>query len=142
MTKQIHVTVSANHYVLNVVDHESISIHVDSMPQFEQPNPSPILNIKGLRWLDEKHYHLEWVENLELSEGEEVAIGFADSGAPATTPAKVEEYVKPEKECGFCSKKASEVELLIERNFLNRICNECVDVCAETIRKNREQNSD
>ncbi len=128
--------------VVDASDDESFSVHVDSFPKNSEWDKS-LLNVKGLRWRDEKHYHLEWLENYELDVGDVVTVEVVDANEQISPPKKVQEYVEPEKHCGFCEKRASEVEILIVRNpeyQLSGICNECVEACTREIEARRSRN--
>lgn len=47
-----------------------------------------------------------------------------------------------EYSCSFCGKSQEDVEIIIAANDKLSICNECVDVCVETIKTNRAENGE
>ena len=67
----------------------------------------------------------------EIEEKQIIQIQFDSEEEPNVLPEKRE--IKFEKRCSFCNKLDSEVEVIIEKNLLHRICNECVDECRKTI---------
>jgi ClpX C4-type zinc finger len=138
MKNQIHIEFThASAVVIDIVEDESIDINLDTWASKFFTDPvSPKFAVRGLRWRDGKHYHLTWMEK-NLALGEEIKIHYRQAEVSVTALAKVEEYVAPEPTCSFCDKRASEVEVLVERGLLARICNECVQVCQEEIQKRR-----
>jgi hypothetical protein len=102
----------------------------------------PLMRFKvdGLRWRDDEHYHLAWLESA-LDIGDSVMVRIADSNENASKLIKEELYVEPEKDCVFCRKKSSEVEVLIEKDMFARICNECVATCQEVLDKRETDES-
>jgi len=126
--------------VIDVKGDESVSIQVD-LPPKNVPGggkASPMLHVNGLRWRDEEHFHLGWLEK-KLSFSEEVNIKLTFSVKEPSILQKEEKYVAPEEECSFCYKKKSEVEILVEKDFMARICNECVELSQNIIEERRNE---
>jgi len=141
MRKQLHVTVSGQlTTVIDLHDDEGITVRIDHHPfRVEKQNgPLSIVTIDGGRWRDGKHHNLEW-DSQALDPLSSVTLAFVEGDAEATPPTKEELYVRPEKECSFCHKKASSVFTLIEENDLSwsRICDECVDACYDLVKARR-----
>ena len=127
--------------VIDVMGDESISIQVDLPPKNvpgSSGKASPMLRVNGLRWRNEEHFHLGWLEE-ELSFSEEVNIKLTFSTKQPSELQKEEKYVAPEEDCSFCHKKKSEVEILIEKDFMARICNECVELSQKVIEEHRNE---
>ena len=139
MKKQFHIKVTGTEeLVIDLNDNESVSVHIDNPPiKFQKEDlPLPTIRVDGLRWKDEQHFHLGWMEkNIEI--GDEVRIKIVESNKQATLLNKEEEYISPEEKCSFCRKKKSEVEILIEKDFMARICNECVDLAQTAMDEHR-----
>jgi len=83
----------------------------------------------GFEWGD-KTYSIDFIRG-ELSEGQKIEIEFGSDKEETVIPDK--SLVKDEKRCGFCNKLNTEVDILIEKNFFNRICNVCVQECVKVI---------
>lgn len=123
--------------VIDVVDDESVQVHLDTHPNRFMPEPTaPTFNVSGLRWRDDKHHHLGWVTR-QLAIGESINIGYVIGDAAPSPLEKEEEYVAPEMICNFCDRPTSEVEYLVERTMLARICDECVRTCQAEIDKRK-----
>jgi len=133
--KQVIVTAEkVEPIVIDVMGDESVSIRVD-LPPRNVPGSgkaSPMLRVDGLRWRNEEHFHLGWLEK-KLSFSEEVNIKLTFSVKEPSELQKEEKYVAPEEDCSFCHKKKSEVEILVESDFMARICNECVELSQNVI---------
>lgn len=142
MKKQIHIEVTgAEEIVIDVNEHESVSVHIDNPPtKFQKEQVlRPSVKVDGLRWKNEQHFHLGWLEK-NLQFGDEVRIKLMESCQSASSIAKEEEYIAPEENCSFCGKTKSEVEVLVEKSFMARICNECVELAQGVIEQHRNEN--
>ena len=142
MKTQIHISKTGTEaIVIDVIDDESIHVDVRTHPNQFMPEPTaPTFAVTGLRWRDGKHYHLAWV-NRPLNLGDSILIEYSNADAPPTALEKESEYIAPEDSCSFCHKPASEVEFLVKRSPLARICSDCVQICQTEI-DNRRQNRD
>ena len=98
---------------------------------------SPYVQVSGLRWREDKHYQLEW-GTFRLRVDDRVTIVYEHGAREPTPPQSTDEYLMPEPQCAFCYKRASEVEFLVERNVIARICSECVETCRQEIEGRRE----
>ena len=136
MGRQLHLERSSfEKLVIDLVDDESVTVQIHCGPKaMWKGDDQPLMSLKvdGLRWRDDEHHHLGWHESA-LDTGDSVVLKIADSNENASELTKEELYVQPEKDCVFCRKKSSEVEVLIEKDMLARICNECVAVCQEVL---------
>jgi hypothetical protein len=129
---------SSEPIVIDVVDDESVQVHLDTHPNRFMPEPTaPTMRVEGLRWRDDRHHHLGW-RNWQLQIGESVRIDYVQGDMAPTRLQKEEEYIAPEKACSFCDKRESEVEFLVERRLMARICDDCVLVCQAEIDKRRQ----
>jgi hypothetical protein len=142
MKTQIHIrNTGGEAIVIDVVEDESVHVDVDTHPnKFMPARTAPTFAVTGLRWRDDKHFHLAWTER-PLNVGESIHIELVNADAPPTALQMEKEYIEPEKSCSFCDKRASEVEFLVERSLLARICGGCVEICQAEI-DNRRQNRD
>lgn len=142
MKMQIHIRQTGSETIIvDVVDDESVHVAVDTHANRFMPQPTaPTFAVTGLRWRDDRHYHLAWVTR-PLNLGESIQIEYCNADASATAFQRETEYIAPEASCGFCDKRASEVEFLIERGLLARICSGCVQICQAEI-DNRRQKRD
>ena len=135
MKKQFHIKVSGEEkLVIDLVEDESVSVYVDNSPTYFKKNKTllPALRIEGLRWRNDQHFHLGWLER-NLNSEDEIKIKLTESEEPPSPLTKEQKYVAPEKDCSFCHKKKSEVDVLVEKNFMARICNECTELAVKAI---------
>ena len=137
MKKQLHIKINdLEPVVIDVIEDESVNISLDQPPtKFQKEKdriPKTLLKIDGLRWRDNEHYHLGWLER-EVVLNDAITIQLKEDNRVPTPLAKEELYEKPEKECSFCHRKASEVKHLVEKDMFNRICDECVKSCQKAI---------
>jgi hypothetical protein len=140
MKSQIHIRITGSEpIVVDVVDDESVHIDVDTHANKFMPEPTaPTFAVTGLRWRDDRHYHLAWITRT-LNLGESIQIEYSNSDATPTALEKETEYVAPEDSCSFCHKCASEVEFLVKHSLLASICSDCVQICQIEI-DNRRRN--
>ena len=135
MGRQLHLDRSdCEKLVIDLVDDESVSVQIDCGPKAMWKGDLPLMRLKvdGLRWRDDEHHHRGWIESA-LDIGDSVVVTIADSNENVSKLTKEELYVEPEKDCVFCRKKSSEVEVLIEKDMFARICKECVATCQEIL---------
>lgn len=140
MARQLHIRISGNEpIVIDLRRDESISLHlqnhlVDNPNRGQsQPDSPAVLRFNGGRWTEKNYYILEW-PTVPLQGTESISIAFVDGTLPATPRSNDELYVEPEKDCSFCHRKSSEVNVLIEGEFFwNRICGDCVYECLRLV---------
>jgi hypothetical protein len=136
-TQLVIQSTGAEPIIIDVIDDESVQVHLDTHPNRFMPEPTaPTFNVSGLRWRGDKHHHLGWVTR-QLALGESINISYVSGNAAPTTLEKEVEYVVPEMTCNFCDRPASQVECLVERTMLARICDECVRTCQAEIDKRK-----
>ena len=139
MKKQFHIKITGKEeLIIDLNDNESVTIKVDNPPiKFQEKEPLlSRVQVDGLRWTDKQHFHLGWIEqNIEIDD--EIRIKLTQSNKSASPLTKDEEYIAPEEECNFCHKKKSEVEHLVEKDYMARICNECVELALNAIEDHR-----
>ncbi len=143
MGRQLHVGRSgSDNLIIDLIEDESVSVQVDCGPEAMWKGDVPLMRLKvdGLRWRDDEHFHLGWLE-CALDVGDSVTVRILDGNEKTSSPTKEERYVAPEKDCVFCRKKASEVEVLIEKDMFARICNECVATCQEVLEQRASDGS-
>jgi len=143
MQKQFHIKIKGKEeLVIDLIEDEGVSIQVDNQPtKFDTKAPkNTTIKVTGLRWRDSKHFHLGWLSS-ELKLGDELSIKLVESERKTSPLSKEEEYIESEAECSFCHKLKSQVECLVEKDFMARICNECVDVAVKAIEDRRNQQS-
>lgn len=139
MKKQFHIKVSGEEkLVIDLVEDESVSVYVDNPPinYAKDKTLLPTLRIEGLRWRNNQHFHLGWLKK-KLNSDDEINIKLMQSDEPSSPITKEQEYIAPEKSCSFCHKKKSEVEVLIEKDFMACICNECTELALKAIENYR-----
>lgn len=95
----------------------------------DTPKPEYSYYCHGMEWGDEC-YSLEFKHG-EFKEQQTLELKFGGTEPATTEPEK--NIVKDEKRCSFCNKLSDDVETLIQSNYFNRICNECVDECVNVI---------
>ena len=137
MKKQFHIKYNDQEpVVIDVIDDESITISLDQPPtkfvEGKEKIPKTLFRIEGLRWRNDEHFHLGWLEK-EITLNDTIKIQLKENDSKATPLIKEEKYIEPEKECSFCHKKSSEVKHLVEKDFMARICDECVKLCQQAI---------
>lgn len=76
---------------------------------------------------------LEWLA-AEIKPGDKVEILYTEVDQPPTRLIS-ERFIEPEAMCGFCRRKKSDVPLLIEKDFMHRICSDCVKECLELMKE-------
>jgi len=138
--RQLHIKISDGEpIVIDLRRDESISLHLQNhlvdnpYPNQSAPDSPAVLRLDGGRWTDKKYYILEWPP-VPLQGTESISVAFVDAALPAAPRSKDELYVEPEKECSFCHRKRSEVNVLIEGDiFWNRICGDCVHDCLRIV---------
>jgi hypothetical protein len=124
---------SGKSIVIDLVDDESVQVHLEIHPNKFMPTPAePTLEVSGLRWRDGKHYHLGWGES-RLTTGQSVRIEYSLGELAPTPLVKEDEYISPEKDCMFCQKTESQVEILFTAGSLARICDQCVQECQDVM---------
>lgn len=139
MKKQFHIKVTGEEkLVIDLAGDESVSVYVDNPPtDNEKDKPLlPTLRVEGLRWREDQHFHLGWLEK-NINSEDEINIKLTESDEASSPLTMEEEYIAPEKDCSFCHKKKSEVEVLVEKNFMARICNECTELVVKSIEEYR-----
>ena len=135
MGRQLHLDhPNGESLVVDLVDDESVSVRVDCGPEALWKNEMPLmrLTVDGLRWRNEEHHHLGWLEKA-LSVGDTITVRLTDTDEQPSALSKEELFVMPEKDCAFCGKKASKVDVLFEKDVMARICNECVASCQQEL---------
>jgi hypothetical protein len=139
MKRQLHIGLPGREpLVIDLDPDEAISVVLENRlvnlpPQFAKPESPAVIRISGNRWKPEASFVLEWPD-VPLSGTETLSVAFVEADRPASPKRKDERYVEPEKDCSFCRRKASEVEVLIQGDpFWTRICNDCVQTCAELV---------
>ncbi|MDH5434912.1 MAG: ClpX C4-type zinc finger protein [Gammaproteobacteria bacterium] len=137
MKKQLHIKYNSQESVfIDVNDDESITISLDTPPakllKEKGKIPKTLFRVEGSRWRDDEYFYLNWLEK-EVLLDDIIMIQFKEDDRKATPLTKVEKYIEPEKECTFCDKKASEVKHLVEKDFMARICDECVKLSQQVI---------
>lgn len=137
MKKQIQIAINKEDtIIIDLEGDESVTFQFDDPPSGLDAckEQVPSIQINGLRWRNDEHYHLSWLER-NISLGDEVVITYGESSKEPSKLIKEEKYIKPEESCSFCNKIKSEVDLLIKGSFYHYICNECVSLCGEIIEK-------
>ena len=136
MKKQIQFQFNDNKkVVIDIVDDESLSFDLYSPPikvKDKEFNDKMYYKIDGLRWRNDEHFHLEW-EHKEFKINDTIKIELKESDLNRSKLSKEELYIRPEEMCSFCSKKLSEVEVLVEGSVYTFICNECINCCQEIL---------
>ena len=140
-SKQIKVSINDGQpIVIDIVPDESISVYFESPPTMvwkgKRINKRPRLQVNGLRWRDGDHYHMDWLEK-SLKVNDKITIEISKTSDEITKPKKDEMYIEPEETCMFCNKKKSEVECLVVKDYMARICNNCIDLAAGAVEKYR-----
>ena len=136
MNKQFHILINdQDPIIIDVIDDKSFYIRISQPPMmfYEGSDSEPEANIKisGSRWTS-GHYQLEWLHQ-HLKTNDKITIQILESDQKPSPLIKDEKFEAPEESCSFCNKKKSEVKLLIKRNDIIYICNECVTACQEVI---------
>lgn len=114
-----------------------VTFQISYNPHFDKSNPPQLeysYYCHGMEW-GKECYSLEFNHG-EIKEKQVIELEFGGRDHPTIEPLK--KVVKDEKRCGFCNMLSKDVDVLIERDFLHRICNECVDECVKVI---NEQNA-
>ncbi len=135
MKKQFHIKVTGEEkLVIDLAGDESVGVYVDNPPTDYEKDKLllPTLRIEGLRWRDEQHFHLGWLEK-NINSEDEISIKLTEANEDSSPLTKEEVYIAPEKDCSFCHKKKSEVEVLVEKNYMVSICNECTELAVKAI---------
>ena len=139
MKKQFHITLNnKEEIIVDLNSNESVTVRIYNPPTKlgTEENALSTIEIDGLRWNKDKHFHLGWLKE-KINIGDKICLKLLESTQLASPLVNEEEYVPPEKECSFCYKKKSEVEVLVEKTHLTRICNECVELAQKAINEYR-----
>ena len=136
MKKQLQFQINNDKkIVVDLKINESISFVLNSVPpnvKDKELEDNLFYKIDGLRWRNDEYFHLEW-EHREFKINDAIKIEFIESDLNASKLSKEELFIQPEEECSFCSKKLSEVEVLVEGSVYTFICNECINCCQELL---------
>ena len=118
---------------MSVIGYDSstmVMFQIGYNPHHEKADqPEYSYHCHGMEW-GESCYSLEFVSG-EIKEFQNIELQFGGAETPTIAPKKT--IVNDEKRCSFCNKLSEEVEVLIEKNFLHRICNECIEECVKVI---------
>ena len=123
MGRQLHLDhPNGESLIIDLVDDESVSVQIHCGPEALWKSEMPLMRLKvdGLRWRDEEHHHLGWLDKA-LSVGDTITVRPTDSDEQPSALSNEELFVEPEKDCVFCRKKATEVDVLIEKNVFARM---------------------
>jgi hypothetical protein len=132
--KQLHFRLNSGEpTVIDVLEDEMVEVHFNTHPQIRTSEPhEPTLRMSGLRWRDGRHFHLGWLEQ-SIPLGSSFRLDYLSAEKTPSALSKDVEYIAPDPTCGFCSRTASEIGLLIKRRHIHYICDSCVDECKQLV---------